>query len=215
MSGWEALSACCRAKWKPALWVLLLVAPGCGASVEERAELDAIECAALSTAVDSLAFNPLVSRFVLAESTGVVTVADSDISRTWPLDQYLAPSGPLAWVYDSLKLSSSTIRSFRERNRRATTPCTDLATRLHTTVLPLSTIREMEIATAPEDVGFFLDSTVYIGASRVGISDNRREALLTLVPTCGALCATFWVVVLSRDDDQPWQVKYTILAGVS
>jgi hypothetical protein len=186
-------------------------------SAKRESALDAVECAALSAVLDSMTPVPSGARLVLAESTAVVVVADSAITATWSLAEYLRPSGPLAWVYDSLKLSPSTIKSFRTRNRHAATPCKALATRGNTAVLPDSIVRSMVQSSLPEGVGYlrFPDSTRYVFASRVGISGDQREALLTFSYLCGRLCLTNMVVVLSRIGDEPWKIKYSILAGVS
>jgi len=178
---------------------------------------DDLECAVLSEALDSLLVHsgaPRSAQVMLYESTHVEPVADSLITRTYPLDEYLDETGPLAWVQNELRLSPSTIASFRAHNRQPTHTCERLTTHWSVLVLPDTTAHALGRAKPRDSWGRFADSSAFIWTSRVGISTDTAEAVLTCGYWCGDLCAAGFVVVLHRDTAGLWVERSHITAWI-
>lgn len=184
-------------------------APWHGASIEPDSE----ECAVVAVALDSLFIHEGATRLFLRDSASVegIWLGEPDTGSHIPLDRALAQASTTPdWIRDSLGLAPGVARSFAARNA-SHAACAAPPTRVPVVRVSRKNLREIRDRThwyrdgAPVD-GTSPYSPGLIHVSRVGFSDDGRQAMLTLGHGCGPLCGGGWLVVLERGDDGRWRV---------
>ena len=182
---------------------------GCGGHVAPNARQRIIEsdidirCAALEAAAQ---------RYVRRQPTQPLALADS-IEITIP---------PAVVVRRALQaiadLDSTTVHDYFAQNAVRQPSCSELPSGAPLVLVADSVRRSLPRGLElywPAFYAAFPGSTGLTRVSGVGLSTNRRQAMLVISHGCGALCGHQVLDVLTRDDTGTWRIHYSSVMVVS
>lgn len=191
------------------VWFSLSVATSCatlespGAPTRQPAESDAeIRCAAFETAAE---------RFVPRRRGQPLALADST-------DMGDPPSTVIERVVRSVpELDSSTVRDYFATNADRKTSCQRLPSGAPLIIVPDSVRRSLPRTREywPAFYAAFPGATGLTRVSGIGLSTNRRQAMLVISHGCGFLCGSQVLVVLNRDGGGVWRIHYSIVLATA
>jgi hypothetical protein len=195
--------------------------------------LFSIPCAAQTstaerTANDRLVYAAVLDSLFVRASAGRLIVARPTLARTRAASE---PDNPPAEVFAAGEVEPSTAASFRAANTQPATITTIPVARVRIEVVPDSVFAnfprrertsppvtsQFRIPESPYWTAFyarFPDASGIIRFSRVGYSDDGREAAVAVSYSCGQLCGRGSIVVLEKRDGV-WRVRSSRMNWVS
>jgi hypothetical protein len=166
------------------------------------------ECAAVAAAIDRLFARQNVRYLVLRDSTSAELTSND-------IESLLADSRKREDFRRSLGIDESAIIDFAQRNESRGLAC--LLPRTRVPVWIAHPQERQHRGSARVAIYDYLDVDYpgLISVSRVGVSADGRQALLTVRNVCGGLCGSGWIVVLRRDRHQRWRVSRAEMLWIS
>ncbi|HET7585642.1 MAG TPA: hypothetical protein VFK13_12080 [Gemmatimonadaceae bacterium] len=181
-----------------------------------------VECAVVAAVLDSLAVRT-ERRVVVVEDAETSPLAFAD-PGTWHLGDNNGElnAGWIQLLRDSMRVSESTIASFRARNSGPSRVCVPgEAQRVAVDGVSWRALDELRdpVTGMLDDSALrarFPGSVGFVRMSRAGVSDDGTEALLTLGRSLPVgHCSYGVVVVVRRDRDGTWRVAGTQMIWIS
>jgi len=187
---------------------------GCAVGAQTPARLDAeaeaerMECEAVAQAVRSVVPRRPGVRYAMSDST-------------LPFREMSVVQDMRASLPGQAGLDPTTWRAFVEANRTRRPGCRTLSGETPVVLVSDSDVRALRAETSDPDAYWrafharFPETAGLTTTSGVGLSADRRQALVIVYHGCGGLCGHGHVVLLERGSDGQWRVHRTRQLWVS